>query len=138
MKERPQPEMTQRLNIIYEYGPKKRDVADRAKCLVRIWDTGTISVVVLTELPDNPGMSVTNACEDVASRVVQDFGINPQRTRFIEHYPEEKMTYHGQEHVRKETFDEIFLTWDRNNRASVPKWKPLVKEEVERLVGDLE
>ena len=138
MKERPQPELTRRMDIIYEYGPKKRDAADRARCLVRIWDTGMTSVVVLTEPPDNPGLSVTNACKDIATRVVQDFGINPQRTRFIEHYPEEKMTHHGREQVRKETFDEIFFTWDRNGRAFVPMWKPLIKEEVKRLVGDLE
>src|SRR3954452_20176628 len=109
MKERPQPELTRRLNTIYEYGPQKRDAADRARCLVRVWDTVEASVVVLTELPDNAGMSVTNACEDIATRIVQDFGINPQRTRFVEHYPEEKAVYHGREHVRKETFDEIFF-----------------------------
>jgi hypothetical protein len=138
MKENLHPEMTRRLHALYEYGPNKKDSGDRARCLVRIWDTGESGVVMLTELPDNPGMSVTNACEDIATRIVQDFGINPQRTRFIEHYPEEKTTHHGIEHVRKETFDEIFFTWDNRSRADEPHWKPLAKEEVERLVGDLE
>jgi hypothetical protein len=137
MKEHLHPELTQRLHALYEYGPNKTDPADRVKCLVRIWDSARVSVVV-TELPDNPGMSVTNACEDIASRVVQDFGINPQRTRFIEHYPEERTVHHGREHVRKETFDEIFSTWDKQNRADGPHWKSLTKEEVERLVGELE
>jgi len=66
------------------------------------------------------------AC-DPATRVVQDFGINRQRIRFIEPYPEEKMTHHGREQVRKETFDEIFFTWNRNGRASMPTWKPWPK-----------
>jgi hypothetical protein len=138
MKERLFPELTRRLHTLYEYGPNKTDPADRAKCLVRIWDSVVATVVMLTELPNNPGMSVTNACEEIASRVVQDFGIKPQRTRFIEHYPEEMTVLHGREHVRKETFDEIFFTWDVRNRADEPHWKPLAKEEVERLVGELE
>jgi hypothetical protein len=138
MKEHLLPELSRRLHTIYEYGPKKRDAADRARCFVRIWDSVEAVVVMLTELPDNPGMSVTNACEDIATRIVQDFGIDLQRTRFIEHYPEEKTLHYGTEHVRKETFDEIFFTWDSKGRADEPHWKPLTKGEVERLVGELE
>lgn len=138
MKEHLHPELTRRLHVLYEYGLDKTDPAERARCLVRMWDSVVATVVMLTELPNNPGVSVTNACEDIATRLVQNFGINPQRTRFIEHYPEVKTMHYGSEHVRKETFDEIFFTWDRNGRAFVPKWKSLAKEEVERLVGDLE
>lgn len=138
MEECPHPELTRRLQVLYEYGPDKRNPADRGRCVVRIWDSVEAVVVMLTELPDNPGMSVTNACEDIATQIVQDFGINPHRTRFIEHYPEEKTVVYGKEHVRKETFDEIFFTWDVRNQADEPHWKPLAKEEVERLVGEVE
>jgi hypothetical protein len=138
MKERLFPELTRRLHALYEYGPNKTDPADRAKCLVRIWDGVEAIVVILTELPANPGRSVTNACEDIATSLVQDFGINPQHTRFIEHYPEEKTMHYGREHVREETFDEIFFTWDSRNRADKPHWKPLSNVEVDRLVGELE
>lgn len=138
MKEHLHPELTRRLHALYEYGPKKIEPNVRARCLVRIWDSVVATVVMLTELPNNPGMSVTNACEDIATRIVQDFGINPQHTRFIEHYPEEKTVVYGKEHIRKETFDEVFFTWDSRNRADEPHWKSLTKEEVERLVGELE
>jgi hypothetical protein len=61
-----------------------------------------------------------------------------QRTRFIEHYPEEKTIYYGRVHIRKETFDEIFYTWDNRNRADEPHWKSVARAEVERMVGTLE
>ena len=43
-------------------------------------------VVVLTELPGNPGMSVTNAAEEIAAGVVLANVLLTSRTVFVEHY----------------------------------------------------
>jgi hypothetical protein len=57
-------------------------------------------------------MSVTNACEDIATRIVQDFGISPQRTIFIEHYPESSVVDGGKGDIRPETFDQIVFNME--------------------------
>ena len=44
------------------------------------------TVVIATELPDNPGTSVTNACEILASSVCVGFGIDPSTLVWLEHY----------------------------------------------------
>lgn len=43
-------------------------------------------VVVATELEDNPGTSVTNAFEIIATVVCRQFDIDPLRLVWIEHY----------------------------------------------------
>ena len=44
------------------------------------------TAVVATELADNPGTSVTNVAEHLASHVCDRFGIDPDRLVWIEHY----------------------------------------------------
>lgn len=66
-------------------------------------------VVVFTELPDNPGASVTNSIELLTSRFIRSFDTAGKdlHFRFYEHYPETK--------TRKETFDRIVFKpeWSR-------------------------
>jgi hypothetical protein len=45
------------------------------------------TVVIATERPDNPGTSVTNAAEELASQVCQRFDIDPDKLVWIESYP---------------------------------------------------
>src|ERR1700683_2515523 len=44
------------------------------------------TVVIATELADNPGKSVTNVCEYLASWVCVEFEIDPSSLVWIEHY----------------------------------------------------
>ena len=44
------------------------------------------TVVIATELEDNPGTSITNVAEHLASHVCDQFQIDPQRLVWIEHY----------------------------------------------------
>ena len=78
-----------------------------ATCGLHIVREGTQLVVVLTELPDNPGMSVTNAAEEIASQVRREFGLDPDQTRWIEHYPERYYHVHGRTLRDPATYDEI-------------------------------
>ena len=65
-----------------------------SKCGVEIIkreDNPDSPVVVLTELPDNPGTSVTNMVEDIATMVYREFlsDYDPEKIVWIEHYPHE-------------------------------------------------
>jgi hypothetical protein len=55
-------------------------------------------VFVATELPDNPGTSVTNYAEQLATAVRTQYALKPGDVIWIEHYPEAK-------NRRKEDFD---------------------------------
>ena len=44
-------------------------------------------LVICTELPDNPGTSVTNFCEEIAMLVCRRYEIDPRRLAWVEHYP---------------------------------------------------
>lgn len=121
----------------YFYGRDTESLEEKARCRVRIWD-GEQTVVVYSEDAENPGMSVTNAAEVIATGVVADFNLDPQRTRWIEHYPEKYFEVYGQKHKAQETFAEVLFYWNFRKRAYAPHWVHITKEEVERLVGELE
>lgn len=61
------------------------------------------TAVIATELEDNPGTSITNVAENLASEVCDRFGIDPQQLIWIEHYG-----YAGAcEGTKERTFDRV-------------------------------
>lgn len=46
-------------------------------------------VVVVTELPENDGTSITNMAEQLATSVAHDFHLQPQTLTWIEKYPQD-------------------------------------------------
>ena len=46
------------------------------------------NLVIAAEADDNPGTSVTNMAEDLATLVCAEFDINPDQLIWIEHYPD--------------------------------------------------
>lgn len=70
-------------------------------CELEILSMGDMrTVVIATEVEDNPGTSVTNCAEDLAHWVCIGFEIDPSRLIWIEHYgypspmnPQEPRTY---------------------------------------------
>lgn len=90
-------------------------------------DTGG-ATVILTELPDNPGTSVTNLAATLATRLraARLADLAPMQIRWIEHYPGR-----GQ---REATFDELTLIWDPAARAyRAPAWRRLTPDEIRQL-----
>lgn len=58
-----------------------------ARCALELLRTkNRRTVVIATELKDNLGTSITNACEHLAYRVCAEFSINPAELVWIEHY----------------------------------------------------
>jgi hypothetical protein len=99
------------------------------------------NVVVVTQLPENQGTSVTNAWPVLADLIMLHYGlIEPAlrgELRWIEHYPSQR--YLGQHVKTKETWDEIFmvLTKDNTHQMHPDKhpWRRLTEEEVKNLIN---
>ncbi len=101
---------------------------------------GDAPVVIVSELPDNAGTSVTNAIEQIAAEVIDAHSLAFERVPvFVEHYPPEA-TGRGEE-----TFDlvvfghhevrEIVRGGVWRKELGPPTWKPLGRCSVEVLVG---
>jgi hypothetical protein len=111
-------------------------------CRVRIYlpdDVLDAPMVICSELPNNPGGSITISAEMIAAGVIQDNEL-PTQLVWIEHWPDESM---GRE---EETFDLlVFSSYEvtemapylRETRAWIgdARWKPLDRATVEVLVG---
>lgn len=107
----------------------------KAHCRLRIYggDPDRPSVVIATEAEDNPGTSITNAAESLATRVCQDFRLDPDTVLWVEHYRDR--AFFGGRPQFQERFD--LVSFDRSPDGSFrhPGWRPLARASVERLIG---
>ena len=86
------------------------------------------NVVIVTELKDNPGTSVTNFCEHLAYRVCVEFSIDPSQLVWIEHYG---YPVPGNSNRHPRTYDLVTFTLLRAAHDPVfarPKWR-LMRDE---------
>ncbi len=85
------------------------------------------TLVICTERPDNPGTSVTNAAEIIASRVASQLALDPAKLIWIEHYPPSKL------HGESEDFDLVtFGSIVHDGIHTVfddPCWRPVNSED---------
>jgi hypothetical protein len=120
-----------------------KDTGGRAaRCRVRIYlpeEVCDAPMVICSELPNNPGGSITNSVEVIAVGVIESNKL-PTPLVWIEHWPEESI--HGGE----ETFDlVVFSSYEVTEKALYlgkartrigdATWKPLDRATVEALVG---
>ena len=119
----------------------------RSACRIRLYLPDTedkilddAPVVIVSELPDNPGTSVTNAIEQIAAEVMDAHSLALECVPvFVEHYPLEA-TARGEE-----TFDlvdfghhevrEVVRGGVWRKEIGSPTWKPLDRRAVEVLLG---
>jgi hypothetical protein len=94
-------------------------------------------VAVVTDLPREgwkpDQMSVKSCALHAASQFVRQFGLSPQRMRWIEYYPPPD----SQIRYGKERFDEASFTWE-GDRAVYVRWKsldPATEEEMRKLLS---
>ena len=127
----------------YIYPYKDKDAGGRpAHCRVRIYlpdDMRDAPVVICSEVPNNPGGSITNSAETIAAGVIRANEV-PTPLVWIEHWPKETTD------VEEETFDlVVFSSYEVAERAPYlgetrawigePTWRPLDRATVEVLVG---
>ena len=71
--------------MTYEY---KSQWGWDSKCGLEVLNQQGFTLVIVTELDDNPGVSVTNFAEHLATHVCLDLQIDPMKLVWVEHYPD--------------------------------------------------
>ena len=110
-------------------------------CGIRIWADGPVGaaaptryVVVMTELTDNEGVSVTNAAEIIATVAFRTLlsRIDPEIITWIEHWPPR-----GGRDPFPESFDFVFLKYDgsqfRLDASATHPWKRMGEDDLRNL-----
>ena len=85
-------------------------------------------VTVVADLPDHESrsktpMSVRSCTSHIATCVVRDFDIDPQRMVYVEYYPPSTYGDKQQHHI-PEKFDAVDFVW-HGRKAMHPKWRVL-------------
>ena len=113
-------------------------------CRLRIYlpdDAGGQPVVIVSELPGNEGMSVTDGADRIAAEVMYEYDLSSPFT-FVEHYPAEPCLGLGEIYdlvtfsdfrVREEAPD--YRGEGSVRRIGRQSWKPLGRAAVENLLG---
>jgi hypothetical protein len=130
------------MHLASDYIHPYKDAGGRpSHCRIRIYlpdDTRDAPVVVCSELPNNPGGSITNSAETIAAGVILTNEL-PTPLVWIEHWPEESTDV-------EETFELVaFSSYEVTERAPYlgetrawigdATWKTLDRATVEILVG---
>jgi hypothetical protein len=106
-----------------------------AKCRVRIYRPPSGAVVVIaTELPDNPGVSITNWAEHLATHFRRLYAQQGEAFIWIEHYSGRCSRY-DPDVVIKEEFDRVLMRWTGREYVE-PDWKPFDRRKVEEFIGE--
>jgi hypothetical protein len=126
------------MHLVSDYiHPHKSAGGRRAQCRVRIYlpeDVRDAPVVICSELPNNPGGSVTNSAEVIRSHEL------PTPLVWIEHWPEES-TDGGEETFELVVFSSYKVEerapylGETKGRIGGATWKRLDRATVEALVG---
>lgn len=108
-------------------------------CYLRIVNNYQSKVLVIATDPgdrcQNSGSSITNAAEQIATQVCQEFAIPFEKLDWIERYVRACSIYQYKQQQRwdfKETWDRVIFA-ERNGRLTNPDWEPLDQREVEHL-----
>jgi len=97
-----------------------------SKCDLDIRQTDIGTVVMITELADNQGTTITNAAEILLKQVCEHYGLTPNEIIWIEHYSEDWIE--GQ----KESFD--IVTFNSKVFGSLSaNWKRITLEDARSL-----
>ena len=101
-------------------------------CWLRIYMTPGQTVVLATEVDDNPGTSITNMAAGLATEVVRTFGLPLDRLVWIEHYRDRTVSA-GRPRLPA-SFDQV--TFTRTARGlRHPQWRRLSQTQVEIFLG---
>ena len=101
-------------------------------CWLHIYTTPGQTVALATELDENPGTSVTNMAERLATEVARTFGLSLNTLVWIEHYPA-RQGLSGRPRL-PESFDQVTFT-RTSHGLQHPEWRRLSQAQVETLLG---
>ncbi len=110
-----------------------------SKCWLRLFVAeGRNALAIATELRDNPGTSVTNRAEELATAVLWMAAVEHRAARdgltWIEHYPGDPRS--GEAASRKDRYSQVVFDWDPGRRHFTrPRWHHTSRGMVECLLG---
>ena len=119
--------------MLFKY-PGYRDCHSFCNLDLTLLPEGT-AFVVCAEHPDNPGTSVTNRAEIIATKVCRDnAAIDPLRLTWIEHYP----AWGSRLNPKPPTWSIVTFDYDAPTRTlRNPRWRYTSRQEIEQLHSDL-
>lgn len=103
-----------------------------SRCQIDIWSGDKQVIVMMTEIAENTGTSVTNRSEAIASAVRFQHNLSGYNVTWIEHYG--AVSYHGGR--ASETYTQVTYGW-HGGTARHPEWKALTQEQVEALLAQV-
>jgi hypothetical protein len=135
-------------DYLYEFRAPFNNVP--SKCRIRTFQAADEFhkgdfVIIASQLLDDPdaGMSVTNACEYIATVIMRKHDVNPGRMIWIEHYPypPKRGRMEPNESFDRVTFAIIHEPMNtRRGKAGMtlqqPRWNHIAREQVEALIGE--
>lgn len=142
----PQPEYALTQDYRYDYEGLWQHPA---VCRIRVYErSNNAPVVIASELPENPGTSITNMCEFLAAEVIAKHlpavfeSTDPEPVIWIEQYPRDPHNTKLPEFT-KATFTNYtphveWLGRSKRLRIGQPQWSHLEREQVEQLVGPID
>ena len=92
-----------------------------AQCGLEIYRGRSSTIVIVTELPNNPGMSICNAFEDLILQVSTAYNLDPGQLLWIEHWQAWKVSEGAPYDREEEDWHRVFFDWD-GTRATNPRW----------------
>ena len=95
-------------------------------CIVRRFG----DTVIATEVADNPGTSISDAIEIVATIIVDQFNIDPEKLQLIEEVPNREPRFSLVSLTRGDTFMHI-----QRVKFIGASWRLLSQVEVEAMIG---
>ncbi len=101
-----------------------------ALCRLQLLKKDDVALVMFTELADNPGTSITNATEGLATSVAMAFNLAPRKCLFIEHYPADRVV------GRDEDYSIVSYDWigESEPAAVNATWEHLDKPDAAALL----
>lgn len=114
------------VDTVIEVTDPRYPMGSQVRCRLRLYQHGGRRVALVSELPDNPGASVTNAAETIASLVSGRWGFEV----WIEHYPERGVP------PLPETFDVVTFSGSYLALTRPPRWHRITREAVAALIGE--
>ena len=85
------------------------------------------NVIIMTELADNTGASVTNSFEYIAEQYTEQEGLSVEELTFIERY--DKRSYANARAYNDSIPNYALVTFIGNAGRLKPRWKHLTKEQ---------
>lgn len=94
-------------------------------------------VVVVTELPGNRGMSVTNAIGWLLPKIAEEYGLDRESVIWVEHYPKVEDRQGEPAWMGEETFDLVLIHSERGQRnyLRTPSWQRLLGLQYQKLIN---